>query len=271
VSATITITRGSSLPDSASKTDFHNLIDTATGTLSGTLTTSDLSSSAGIVGTQLSASANILDTQLAQITTASKVHGSSLTGLASTPSGAGIIPIANLASGTPDGTKYVRDDGTLVTPSTTAVAGMVVQVVNTMAGAVATCSTAIPLDNTIPQNTEGTQVMTLAITPSSSSNKLLIDVICCSSRAGTSGMACALFQDSTANALAAVRDDLATTSEVGVFHLKHYMTAGTTSATTFKVRIGASSGTHYFNGDNSGTQLFGGVSASSITITEIKA
>jgi hypothetical protein len=28
------------------------------------------------------------------------------------------IPIANLASGTPDGTKFIRDDGTLVTPAT---------------------------------------------------------------------------------------------------------------------------------------------------------
>lgn len=94
--ATITITRGSSLPNSASKTDFHNLIDTATGTLSGTITGSDISASAGIVGTQLSTSANIADTQLAQITTASKVHGSSITGLASLPSGAGVIPSANL-------------------------------------------------------------------------------------------------------------------------------------------------------------------------------
>lgn len=29
----------------------------------------------------------------------------------------GVIPIGNLATGTPDGTKFVRDDGTLVTPS----------------------------------------------------------------------------------------------------------------------------------------------------------
>jgi hypothetical protein len=29
----------------------------------------------------------------------------------------GLVPIAQLASGTPDGTKFVRDDGTLVTPS----------------------------------------------------------------------------------------------------------------------------------------------------------
>lgn len=27
------------------------------------------------------------------------------------------IPLANLATGTPDGTKFIRDDGTLVTPT----------------------------------------------------------------------------------------------------------------------------------------------------------
>jgi hypothetical protein len=51
----------------------------------------------------------------------------------------------------------------------------------------------------------------------------------------------------------------------------HYMAAGTTSATTFKVRIGAvTSGTITFNGIGSARKL-GGVLASSITITEIKA
>lgn len=95
--ANITITRGSTLPDSASKADFHNLVDNATGTVTN-VAGADISSSAGIVGTQLSSNADILDTQLHQITTASKVHGSSLTGLASIPSGAGVIPSANLPS-----------------------------------------------------------------------------------------------------------------------------------------------------------------------------
>ena len=117
MSATIIITRGTSLPNSATKTDFHNLIDTATGTLSGTLTTSDLSSSAGIVGTQLSASADILDTQLHQIATAGKVSGAALTSLSSIPSGAGVVPVANLGTGTPDGTKFLKDDGTFTTVS----------------------------------------------------------------------------------------------------------------------------------------------------------
>ena len=52
---------------------------------------------------------------------------------------------------------------------------------------------------------------------------------------------------------------------------RHYMAAGTTSATTFKVRIGADlSGTTTFNGRSGGRQA-GGVVSSSITIWEIDA
>lgn len=46
----------------------------------------------------IKSSAAIVDTKLAQIATASKVHGSSITGLASVPAGAGVIPAANLTS-----------------------------------------------------------------------------------------------------------------------------------------------------------------------------
>lgn len=46
------------------------------------------------------------------------ISGANLTSLSATPSGAGIIPIANLASGTPTGSKFIRDDGTLQTVTT---------------------------------------------------------------------------------------------------------------------------------------------------------
>jgi len=49
-----------------------------------------------ILNEDINSAAGIVDTKLAQITTASKVHGSSLTGLASIPAGAGKIPAANL-------------------------------------------------------------------------------------------------------------------------------------------------------------------------------
>lgn len=49
-----------------------------------------------ITNANLSSSIAITDSKLNQITTASKVSGTALTGLASIPSGAGIIPAANL-------------------------------------------------------------------------------------------------------------------------------------------------------------------------------
>lgn len=150
-------------------------------------------------------------------------------------------------------------------------AGSVVQVVNTIVGSVSTVSTVIPNDDTIPQITEGGQVMTLAITPKSASNKLKIEV-CVSLATGVAGaLIAALFQDSTANALAAISQYQGTTNASTILRFTHYMTAGTTSATTFRVRIGCNNaGDVTFNGV-SAARLFGGVMASSITITEIAA
>ncbi len=130
--------------------------------------------------------------------------------------------------------------------------GTVVQVVNTISGAVATGTTTMPNDDTIPQNTEGTEWMTLAITPKATTNKLRIDVVWYGSIDNADVYSMALFQDTTM-----------------VVHLTHYMAAGTTSATTFKVRGGPNSaGTATFNGV-SGGRIYGGVAASTITITEI--
>jgi len=148
--------------------------------------------------------------------------------------------------------------------------GAAVQVVNTETGAVSSGSTQIPGDDTIPQNTEGDQVMTLAITPTSSTNKLKIEVVvqCAVSGAGTA--VAALFQDTTANALAAMPARIDTAGGMTTISFTHFMTAGTTSSTTFKVRLGATSAlTCTFNGTGGG-RIFGGVMASSITITEIK-
>jgi hypothetical protein len=155
-------------------------------------------------------------------------------------------------------------------PALQASSSRVVQVVNYQTGAVATGTTAIPIDDTIPQNTEGTEFMTLAITPTNTNNKLVIQVVLQLSNTVDANLGLALFQDSTANALAAqgFRQDVGT--GFSILSLTYYMTAGTTSATTFKARAGAGSGTYTFNGA-SGARIFGGVMSSSITIMEIAA
>ncbi len=148
---------------------------------------------------------------------------------------------------------------------------MIRQVVNTQSGAHASGTTAMPYDDTIPQNTEGDQYMTLAITPTSATNKLKIEVAVNFAHDGTPPIAItvALFQDSTASALAATSFNQSASSGSSPITFTHYMTAGTTSATTFKIRAGGNVGaTLNFNG-RSGARMMGGVMASSITITEI--
>jgi len=145
-----------------------------------------------------------------------------------------------------------------------------IQTVNVQDGTVATGTDVLPQDLSIPQNDEGDEYMTLAITPTSATNKLKIEIVFIG--ATTAGdLSVALFQDSTAGALSSSGISSGNANVLRPIAFSHYMTAGTTSATTFKVRAGGgSSNTTTFNGI-SGAVIFGGVSASSITITEIAA
>jgi len=135
-------------------------------------------------------------------------------------------------------------------------------------GAVNTGVTTLPKDDTIPQNTEGVEFMTQAITPTSAANLLEIEAQCEVTHGGNSDMTAALFQDSTANALAAMFHLIATDTGAPIT-IKHRMVAGTTAATTFKIRAGsAGAGTTTFNGQGA-ARLFGGVMNSYLGIREI--
>lgn len=137
-------------------------------------------------------------------------------------------------------------------------------------GAVATGTTTIPFDDTIPQNTEGTQFMSQTITPKSATNILVIEVVAWLNNSTATHVSGALFQDSTANALAAVGTYDASAGGDIILILRHIMVAGTTSATTFKFRAGPSTAaTVTFNGV-AGGRVFGGVAASSMRIMEYK-
>lgn len=148
-----------------------------------------------------------------------------------------------------------------------AVAGVVVQVVEaTPVTALTACPTAIPNDDTIPQNTEGDQVITVTITPTNASNRLRIEYDSSVNGLAANGyIATALFQDTTANALAAALEY--TNTAVNACKLVHEMAAGTTSATTFKIHVGSSAGTVYVNG-YAAARLFGGVSAARLRVIE---
>lgn len=129
-------------------------------------------------------------------------------------------------------------------------------------------TTAIPVDDTIPQNTEGLAVLERSYTPISATSKIVVMVgapVSCGSNQQLVG---ALFVDSTANALAAQE----TRAEAGgsmIMAMTHEETSASTTLRTYKYRIGGTGTTININGV-AGTRRFGGVSKTFIKIIEIE-
>jgi len=150
--------------------------------------------------------------------------------------------------------------------------GTIIQSPRTDTGAVATGTTVIPADDTIPQNTEGDQYMSQAITPRSTCNLLRVSVLA-GALSNTTGagifMTGALFQDSVASALAAGGFVETNAQYNWPMTMNVTVLANTVSTTTFKFRAGASSaGTTTFNGVN-GVRRYGGVINSYMQVDEI--
>ena len=147
--------------------------------------------------------------------------------------------------------------------------GDIVQVVGNQASSVATGTTSVPFDNTIPQNgSEGDNYMTQAITPKSSLNILEIFHNGYYAFSTGAGLCVYLAQDSTANALQASGNALGDGTLAG-FNLRHRMLAGTTSSTTFKVNAGGGgAGTTTFLGQ-SGGKIWSTAGQGVLTVTEI--
>lgn len=226
-----------------------------------------------ITNANISGSANISDTKLATITTAGKVNISALT-VASQAQGDIIYADTGstwtrLGAGTNG--QFLQTQGAGANPQWADISqdGFVVQRVYTSSGAVATGNTSFPNDDTIPQITEGTEFITRAITPLSTTNRLLIQVVAYLADNTETVIGGALFQDATAAALAA--GQISTIADrMSMLVINHEMAAGTVSSTTFRFRAGSDSGTTTFNGV-AGSRKLGGVVSSSITITEVQA
>lgn len=136
-------------------------------------------------------------------------------------------------------------------------------------GTVSTGTTLIPLDNTIPQITEGTQFMSRTITPLSAANLLAVNAQANLSNSANARVSAALFRDAGANALDASQNVGSAAATMVAIYLNAQVISNTTSSTSFSVNGGNSvAGTTTFNGE-SGTQLYGGVTNSYIEVTEV--
>lgn len=127
-------------------------------------------------------------------------------------------------------------------------------------------------DNSKPQQTEGIEILTCSITPTSATNKLVIKANAWGANTNADWVTIALFQDAGANALnTSVSGYVSTVGWPTSAELMYSMTAGTTSTTTFKIRGSAVSSSWYVNGYTGGLNFFGGKSNTFLEIMEIKA
>lgn len=135
----------------------------------------------------------------------------------------------------------------------------------------ADCTTQIPVDDTIPQNTEGTQIITKAYAAASATNRVRLrfqgQFICDTA----TGCTVAIFRSDSANAIAAQITDIVDVSTRNTWALEVEIVPGTTSSITYTVRVGpGAAATLRLNG-NGGGRLFGGASRATLVIEEIKA
>jgi len=85
--------------------------------------------------------------------------------------------------------------------TTASAAGKVAQVVYTTSNTRTTTAVNIPIDDTVVQNTEGAEYITLAITPTNASSNLIIEFSSFGDGSALAHLIVALFVDSTASAL----------------------------------------------------------------------
>jgi hypothetical protein len=212
--------------------------------------------------------------------TASLVDGGNLK-LAGTFQGAAESQITLVSDGT-NWFEVSRQPSGYTPTSANALAGSVVQTVKTSYATYASLGTTqFVLDDTTPTWAEGNEVSGLAtaITPTSNSNYLIIDVVAHISKTGSAGycVGIAAFKDPSGTDACLGFE----TYDVDIFRpeaptairLRYIKTSPGTSATTFKFRIGDDGGdTVVINGKAAATagRVFGGTLFSSVTITEIK-
>lgn len=149
--------------------------------------------------------------------------------------------------------------------------GKLAQFVASTANGVNTGSTNMPADDTIPQNTEGDEYMTVSITPTNASSTLLVHVNALLSPNTNRQMSGAIFRDSTADAICATVSSVNANQVMTTMSFECTTSAGSTSATTFKFRAGwtfSTSVTITFNGFNSG-RVFGTAPKSMMWVKEI--
>jgi hypothetical protein len=148
--------------------------------------------------------------------------------------------------------------------------GKVIQQVRALTTTASTTGTIIPIDDTIPQITEGVGDLSVTITPTSVSSILIIeyDSYCSLDAAGY--ITYALFRDSNADAIQATIIYHSAANLTYPVRLRFYTTATSGSPTTFSVRYGPNANNAY-NLRASSSTLFSTADSAIMTVTEMSS
>lgn len=154
-----------------------------------------------------------------------------------------------------------------------ATAGYQINEAITVSTTVATnSSTAIPLDNTIPQSGEGDAYASLdtTINVQEATSDLVGFVKLNVSASGLIAVSAAVFRDAGANAIAGDFISVTNNNYTHQLIIPFKVAAGSTGNTTFKVRWGRGSGSGYINRTSGIAAVFGGVLESVMEVREVK-
>jgi hypothetical protein len=216
-------------------TKLNNLVNTATVT---GIVNADIDAAAAIAASKLALTGAITDTQLA-------------TGAVTGAAGGGKIAASAITGQTTIADPLASGDEFLVHDTSASAlrrvafnaiqpVGSVLQTVYVETTARTTITDLIPDNDTIPQITQGAQVLTLNITPSSTSSKILLTSVACVGHSSNAGVACCLFRTGTSNALCTVASPATADDTYNPSRAITYMDSpNSVSQVTYSLRIGS--------------------------------
>lgn len=163
----------------------------------------------------------------------------------------------------------VQAGGKLATAVVPPLTGQVLQDFSVVLNTLVTGTALIPSDDTIPQATEGFQIMTGTVTPTAIGNKIVVEVLTNTSNSAANNMVSALFRNAETDAVA-----VGFSSNPGAYNIpllyRFEMVATSTAPLTFTVRCGGSAaGTTTING-SAAARRYGGTASSYMRFIEVK-